>query len=51
MSMLLIILMFTNMIVGVLILPAFIAWAQPKFIFGGRRPAPRVAERLREAAT
>jgi len=35
MSILLIILMFTNMIVGVLILPAFIAWMRPRFIFGG----------------
>jgi predicted RND superfamily exporter protein len=51
MSVLLIILMFTNMIVGVLILPAFIAWVQPRFIFGGRRPEPRPEERLREAAT
>jgi predicted RND superfamily exporter protein len=51
MSVLLIILMFTNMIVGVLILPAFIAWAQPKFIFGGRQPTPRHEEPLREAAT
>jgi predicted RND superfamily exporter protein len=51
MSVLLIILMFTNMIVGVLILPAFIAWAQPKFIFGGRRPTRPIEERLRKAAT
>lgn len=35
MSVLLIILMFTNMIMGLLILPAFIAWARPRFIFGG----------------
>ncbi len=36
MSVLLIILMFTNLIVGLLILPAYVAWARPRFIFGGR---------------
>ncbi len=35
MSVLLIILMSTNVIVGLLILPAYIAWARPRFIFGG----------------
>ena len=35
MSVLLIILMFTNVIMGLSILPAYIAWARPKFIFGG----------------
>ena len=35
MSVLLIILMLTNVIVGLLILPAYIAWARPRFIFGG----------------
>ncbi len=39
MSILLIILMFTNMIVGVLILPAFISWMRPRFIFGRARAA------------
>jgi predicted RND superfamily exporter protein len=34
MSVLLIILMFTNVIMGLLILPAYIAWARPRFIFG-----------------
>ncbi len=32
MSVLLVFLMGTNMIAGVLILPAFIAWQRPKFI-------------------
>ena len=36
MTILLIILMFTNVIMGLLILPAYIAWARPRFIFGGR---------------
>jgi hypothetical protein len=35
MSVLLIILMFTNVIMGLSILPAYIAWARPRFIFGG----------------
>jgi predicted RND superfamily exporter protein len=34
MSVLLMILMFTNMVVGVFILPAYIAWARPRFVFG-----------------
>jgi len=34
MSILLIILMFTNVIMGLLILPAYIAWARPRFVFG-----------------
>lgn len=34
MTVLLIILMFTNVIMGLLILPAYIAWARPRFIFG-----------------
>ena len=32
MSVLLSFLMFTNMVAGILILPAFIAWARPGFI-------------------
>jgi uncharacterized protein len=46
MSVLLMILMFTNMIVGVFILPAYIAWMRPQFIFGDTLTAktePRVA--------
>lgn len=41
MSVLLIILMFTNVIVGLLILPAYIAWARPRFVFSavGKTPA------------
>jgi uncharacterized protein len=35
MSILLIILMFTNVIMGLSILPAYIAWARPQFIFAG----------------
>src|SRR5579885_786117 len=35
MSVLLIILMFTNLLVGLLILPAYVAWARPRFVFGG----------------
>lgn len=34
MTELLTILMFTNVIMGLLILPAFIAWARPSFVFG-----------------
>lgn len=35
MSVLLIILMFTNLLMGLLMLPAYVAWARPRFIFGG----------------
>ena len=41
MAVLLIILMFTNLVMGLTILPAYVAWARPRFIFGG------VAEELR----
>ena len=41
MSVLLIILMFTNVIMGLLILPAYIAWARPGFIFGNIEEARR----------
>jgi predicted RND superfamily exporter protein len=41
MSLLLITLMFTNMIVGVLVLPAYIAWARPRFVFGKTTLAKR----------
>ena len=41
MSVLLIILMFTNVIMGLLILPAYIAWARPRFIFGNVEEARR----------
>jgi uncharacterized protein len=46
MSVLLMILMFTNMIVGVFILPAYIAWARPRFVFGhalAAKTEPQVA--------
>jgi predicted RND superfamily exporter protein len=36
MSTLLIFLMATNMIAGVIILPCYLSWARPKFVFGGK---------------
>ncbi|MGH8013388.1 MAG: MMPL family transporter, partial [Candidatus Binataceae bacterium] len=36
MATLLIFLMATNMIAGVIILPCYVSWARPKFIFGGK---------------
>jgi uncharacterized protein len=36
MSTLLIFLMGTNMVAGVIILPCFLSWARPKFVFGGK---------------
>jgi predicted RND superfamily exporter protein len=44
MSVLLIFLMGTNMIAGVLILPAYIAWRQPRFIMRYLQPKPRAAQ-------
>ncbi len=46
MSVLLIILMFTNVIMGLSILPAYIAWARPRFIFGGVEQAKREKEQV-----
>jgi uncharacterized protein len=46
MSVLLIILMFTNVIMGLLILPAYIAWARPRFIFGSVEEARRQREQI-----
>ena len=46
MSVLLMILMFTNMVVGVFILPAYIAWARPRFIFGGSEQTKRGTEQV-----
>jgi predicted RND superfamily exporter protein len=46
MSVLLIILMFTNVIMGLLILPAYIAWARPRFIFGNIEEARRQREQV-----
>jgi len=46
MSVLLIILMFTNVIMGLLILPAYIAWARPRFIFGRVEEARRQKEQV-----
>jgi len=46
MSVLLIILMFTNVIMGLLILPAYIAWARPRFIFGSVAEARRQREQV-----
>ena len=46
MSVLLMILMFTNMVVGVFILPAYIAWARPRFIFGGTEQTKRGTEQV-----
>jgi predicted RND superfamily exporter protein len=47
MSTLLIFLMATNMIAGVIVLPCYLSWARPKFVFGGnsmiREREPRVA--------
>jgi uncharacterized protein len=36
MSTLLIFLMGTNMIAGVIVLPCYLSWARPKFVFGGK---------------
>ncbi|MBV8774567.1 MAG: MMPL family transporter, partial [Deltaproteobacteria bacterium] len=36
MSTLLIFLMATNMVAGVIVLPCFLSWARPKFVFGGK---------------
>jgi uncharacterized protein len=36
MSTLLIFLMATNMIAGVIVLPCYLSWARPKFVFGGK---------------
>ncbi len=46
MSVLLIILMFTNLTVGLLILPAYVAWARPGFIFGGKAQESEPEEKL-----
>ncbi len=46
MSVLLIILMFTNVIMGLLILPAYIAWARPRFIFRSVAEGEGRAERI-----
>jgi len=43
MSVLLIFLMGTNMIAGVLILPAYIAWRHPQFITRYMQPKPPAA--------
>jgi predicted RND superfamily exporter protein len=36
MSTLLIFLMATNMVAGVIVLPCYLSWARPKFVFGGK---------------
>jgi predicted RND superfamily exporter protein len=46
MSVLLIILMFTNLLVGLLILPAYVAWARPRFVFGGLTEEERRKETM-----
>lgn len=46
MTELLIIVMFTNLIMGLLILPAYIAWAQPAFVFRDLSEKERVNEKL-----
>jgi predicted RND superfamily exporter protein len=51
MSVLLIILMSTNVIVGLLILPAYIAWARPRFIFGGVAEEDRRKETMVAASS
>lgn len=51
MSVLLIILMSTNVIVGLLILPAYIAWARPRFIFGGVTEEDRRKETMAAASS
>jgi uncharacterized protein len=49
MSTLLIFLMATNMMAGVIVLPCYLSWARPKFVFGGKS---RIREReLRAAAS
>jgi predicted RND superfamily exporter protein len=51
MIVLLIILMSTNVIVGLLILPAYIAWARPRFIFGGVAEEDRRKETMVAASS
>ncbi len=51
MSVLLIILMFTNLLVGLLILPAYVAWARPRFIFGGLTEEERRRETMAAASS
>jgi predicted RND superfamily exporter protein len=46
MTVLLIILMFTNLVMGLSILPAYVAWARPRFIFGGVTEEQRPRERI-----
>ncbi len=46
MAVLLIILMFTNLVMGLSILPAYVAWARPRFIFGGITEEPRPSEHI-----
>jgi hypothetical protein len=38
--------MFTNVIMGLLILPAYIAWARPRFIFGNVEETKRHKEQV-----
>lgn len=51
MSVLLIILMFTNLIMGLLILPAYVAWARPRFIFGGSAANERRKQQVAAASS
>ena len=46
MAVLLIILMFTNLVMGLMILPAYVAWARPRFIFGAGAEEPPPAQRI-----
>ena len=46
MAVLLIILMFTNLVMGLSILPAYVARARPRFIFGGVTEEQRPRERI-----
>ena len=46
MAVLLIILMFTNLVMGLSILPAYVAWARPRFIFGGATEEPGPSEHI-----
>ena len=50
MSLLLIFLMGTNMIAGVLILPAYIAWRQPAFVTRYRSATPLTARAAKATA-
>jgi len=43
--------MFTNLIMGLLILPAYVAWARPRFIFGGSAANERRKQQVAAASS